>query len=138
MIAMSEKSGAIIARAEAQMEIAHYACTIRTGRHSLIADEPKGEGGADAGPSPFGLLLSSLGACTAITLRMYADRKHWPLAEIGVSLSYRWDGETPRIERTIRLEGLDEDQRRRCLEIAEKTPVTRALKGGVAIATQLQ
>jgi putative redox protein len=137
VIAMSEKSGVIIARAEAQMEIAHYACTIRTGRHSLIADEAKSAGGADAGPSPFGLLLSSLGACTAITLRMYADRKHWPLAEIGVSLSYRSEGETPRIERTIRLDGLDEEQRRRCLEIAEKTPVTRALKG-VAIATRLQ
>jgi putative redox protein len=135
---MNEKSGAIIARAEAQMEIAHYACTVRTGRHSLIADEPKGGGGADAGPSPFGLLLSSLGACTAITLRMYADRKNWPLAEIGVSLSYRWEGEAARIERTIRLEGLEDEQRRRCLEIAEKTPVTRALKGGVAIETRLQ
>jgi putative redox protein len=135
---MSEKTGAIIAHAEAHMEIAHYACTIRTGRHSLIADEPKGGGGADAGPSPFGLLLSSLGACTAITLRMYADRKHWPLAEIGVSLSYRWEGEIPRIERTIRLDGLDDEQRQRCLEIAEKTPVTRALKRGVAIETRLQ
>ena len=120
------------------MEIAHYACAIRTGRHSLIADEPKGAGGADAGPSPFSLMLSSLGACTAITLRMYSDRKHWPLTEIGVSLTYRWDGETPRIERTIRLEGLDEEQRRRCLEIAGKTPVTRALKGGVAIETKLR
>jgi putative redox protein len=135
---MSEKSGAIIARAEAQMEIAHYACTIRTGRHSLIADEPKGAGGDDAGPSPFCLLLSSLAACTAITLRMYADRKSWPLAEIGVSLSYRWDGETPRVERTIRLDGLNDEQRRRCLEIADKTPVTRALKSGVTIETRLQ
>ena len=133
-----EEKGGIIARAEAQMEIAHYACAIRTGRHSLIADEPKGAGGADAGPSPFSLLLSSLGACTAITLRMYADRKHWPLAEISVVLTYCWDGETPHIERTIRLEGLDEEQCRRCLEIAEKTPVTRALKGGVAIETRRQ
>jgi putative redox protein len=135
---MSEKSGAIIARADAQMEIAHYACTIRTGRHSLIADEPKSGGGADAGPSPFGLLLSSLAACTAITLRMYADRKHWPLAETCVSLTYRGEGETPRIDRTIRLDGLDDEQRRRCLEIAEKTPVTRALKRGVAMATRLE
>jgi putative redox protein len=131
------EEGGIIARAEAQMEIAHYACAIRTGRHSLIADEPKGAGGADAGPSPFSLLLSSLGACTAITLRMYADRKHWPLTEVGVSLTYRWDAETPRIERAIRLEGLDEEQCRRCLEIAEKTPVTRALKRGVEIETRL-
>ena len=135
---MSEKSRAIIARAEVQMEIAHYACTIRTGRHSLIADEPKSGGGADAGPSPFDLLLSSLGACTAITLRMYAERKSWPLAEIGVSLSYRWEGEAPRVERTIRLDGLDDEQRRRCLEIADKTPVTRALKSGVTIETRLQ
>jgi putative redox protein len=131
------EEGGIIARAEAKMEIAHYACAIRTGRHSLIADEPKGAGGADAGPSPFSLLLSSLGACTAITLRMYADRKHWPLTEVGVSLTYRWDAETPRIERAIRLEGLDEEQCRRCLEIAEKTPVTRALKRGVEIETRL-
>jgi putative redox protein len=131
------EEGGIIARAEAQMEIAHYACAIRTGRHSLIADEPKGAGGADAGPSPFSLLLSSLGACTAITLRMYADRKHWPLTEVGVSLTYRWDAGTPRIERAIRLEGLDEEQCRRCLEIAEKTPVTRALKRGVEIETRL-
>ena len=136
MTGMEEKGG-IIARAEAQMEIAHYACTIRTGRHSLIVDEPKGTGGADAGPSPIALLLSSLGACTAITLCMYADRKHWPLAEINVALIYRLDGEMPRIERTIRLEGLDEEQCRRCLEIADKTPVTRALKRGVQIETRL-
>jgi len=133
-----EEKGGIIARAEAQMEVAHYACAIRTGRHSLIADEPKGAGGADAGPSPFSLMLSSLGACTAITLRMYAERKSWPLAEIVVSLSYRWEGEAPRVERTIRLDGLDDEQRRRCLEIADKTPVTRALKSGVTIETRLQ
>ena len=68
---------------------------------------------------------------------MYADRKHWPLTEIEVSLTYRWDGETPRVERAIRLEGLDDEQRRRCLEIADKTPVTRALKRSVEIETRL-
>jgi putative redox protein len=131
---MSEAVG-IVAGAVVTMRATHYAVDIRTGKHGLVADEPAGGGGADAGPSPFGLLLSSLGACTAITLRMYCERKQWPLGEIQVHLTYRWQGETPAIERTVMLGGLDEAQRTRCAEIAEKTPVTRALKRGAAIDT---
>jgi putative redox protein len=134
---MSEEAGGIVAGATAEMGAAHYAVVLRTGHHTIVADEPRSGGGGDAGPSPFGLLLSSLAACTAITLRMYAERKAWPLGQIGLSLTYRWAGETPRIERVLRLEGLDAAQRVRCAEIAEKTPVTRALKRGIEISTTL-
>jgi putative redox protein len=132
---MSE-SGDIVG-AVVTMGATHYATDVRTGHHALVADEPASAGGGDAGPSPFGLLLSSLGACTAITLRMYCERKQWPLGTIEVRLAYRWEGETPAIERTIALAGLDDEQRRRCAEIAEKTPVTRALKQGARITTEI-
>ena len=131
---MSE-TGGIVAGAVVTMGATHYTVDIRAGKHKFVADEPPGGGGSDAGPSPFGLLLSSLGACTAITLRMYCERKQWPLGEIEVQLTYRWHGETPAVERTLTLGGLDETQRARCAEIAEKTPVTRALKRGVTIHT---
>ena len=134
---MSEDGG-IVASAVVTMAATHYATDIRTGAHALVADEPKGAGGGDAGPSPFGLLLSSLGACTAITLRMYAERKQWPLGAIEVRLSYRWRDEAGEIERVLSLGGLDAAQRARCAEIAEKTPVTRALKRAIAIKTVLR
>jgi len=138
---MAEAAPKPVATADAEIAEAHYACSIVTGEHTLTADEPKPEG-ADTGPSPFGLLLSSLGACTAITLRMYAERKAWPLQRVHVRLAFRWEGEgaarTPLIDRGLRLDGsLDAEQRARCLEIAEKTPVTRALKGGIQIRTML-
>ncbi len=134
---MSEEAG-VVARATVRMGKTRYAADIRIGAHALVADEPRDAGGDDAGPSPFGLLLSSLGACTAITLRMYAERKQWPLGTVEVQLSYRWQGETGAIERVLTLEGLDAAQRARCAEIAEKTPLTRALKRGIAIATVLR
>ncbi|HJT08701.1 MAG TPA: OsmC family protein [Stellaceae bacterium] len=136
---MSE-AGGIVAGAIVELDAAAapYAVKIRAGHHTLVADEPVGAGGGDAGASPFGLLLSSLGACTAITLRMYAERKKWPLAGIQVRLAYRWDGDTPHIDRDLTLEGLDAEQRARCAEIAEKTPVTRALKRGLQIETRLR
>ena len=116
-----------------------YAVRIRTGHHDLTSDEPHENGGADAGPSPFGLLLASLGACTAITLRMYAERKGWRLTDVQVRLFYRWKGDKPVIDRSVTLTGeLDDTQRARIAEIAEKTPVTRALKSGVDIRTMLR
>jgi putative redox protein len=134
---MSEE-GAVVASATVRMGETPYAADIRTGAHALVADEPKSAGGGDAGPSPFDLLLSSLGACTAITLRMYAERKQWPPGAIEVRLAYRRRDEAGEIERVLILEGLDAGQRARCAEIAEKTPVTRALKRGMAIKTVLR
>jgi len=137
---MTEEGGGIVAGAIVDLDAADapYAVRIRAGHHALVADEPAGAGGGDAGASPFGLLLSSLGACTAITLRMYAERKKWPLTGVHVRLTYRWEGDAPRIDRDLTLKGLDTEQRARCAEIAEKTPVTRALKRGIAITTTLR
>jgi putative redox protein len=133
---MSDAPVKNIATATADIAETRYTCSIRTGEHSLLADEPAPEGG-DAGPSPFGLVLSGLGACTAITLRMYAERKGWPLERVHVRLAYQWRDHTPHIDREVSLEGaLDADQRATLAEICEKTPVTRALKSGIVIDTR--
>ena len=137
---MADPTSRPVATADAEIGVTRYAVSIRTGDHALVADEPRHAGGADAGPSPFGLVLSGLGACTAITLKMYAERESWPLQAVHVRLAFRWEREgtakTPHIERSLKLEGpLDAEQRARCAEIAEKTPVTRALKTGIAIRT---
>jgi putative redox protein len=128
-----------MARAKAVIELARYATTIDMGRHRLIADEPPSNGGADAGPDPYELLLASLGACTAITLRMYADRKQWPLTALTVELHFvRNDKGDERIDRILRPAGdLDDEQRARLADIAERTPVTRTVKRGTPIFTTL-
>jgi len=114
-----------------------YAQRITTSAHEIGSDEPVKRGGTNTGPSPFELMLSSLGACTAITLRMYAERKQWSLGSLTVALRLLKDGEEPpRIERTISSsETLEDEQRTKLLEIADKTPVTRALAPGVPILT---
>jgi putative redox protein len=109
---------------------------ISTGGHALRADEPADRGGADTGPAPFGLLLSGLGACTAITLRMYAEHQGWPLAGVDVELTYVVeDRDTRWIDRQITLHGVDEDQRAKLADVAEKTPVTRVVRAGAEIRT---
>lgn len=127
-----------IASATVASTATDYRHEIQTGRHQLVADEPAHAGGQDAGPAPYDLLLSSLGACTAITLRMYAAKKGWTLGRLQVALSLLKDREgNTRIERTLTADGaLDEAQWQRLLEIAEKTPVTLTLKSGAAIATR--
>lgn len=105
------------------------------------ADEPIDEGGANAGPAPHRLLLSALGACTAITVRMYAARKQWPLEHVDVELQFNPAG-TPEsgndITRVITLRGeLDDAQRERLLQIANKCPIHKVLAGEVRIASQL-
>jgi putative redox protein len=115
-----------------------YAANIRTGHHHLTADEPTAIGGTDTGPAPFQLLLAGLAACTSITLRMYADRKGWPLGAIHVELDYfkETDEAPAQIRRIVKFsEPLTQEQRARLAEIAEKTPVTKALKSGVPIET---
>ncbi len=126
-----------------------YRTEIRAGRHGLLADEPERVGGGDRGPTPYDLLLAALGACTAMTLRMYADRKGWPMEAVDVELEHRREhardcddcGAGARvdvIERRLAVRGdLDEAQRSRLVEIANRCPVHRTLEEGARIETVL-
>lgn len=127
-----------MARATAHITGVRYETAIHAGHHDLVADEHTELGGQDKGPAPYELLLAALGACTAITLKMYAERKGWPLEEGQVKLFYRTDLDKPLIERKLSFVGdLTDEQRARLADIAERTPVTLTLKGGLAIQTEL-
>jgi putative redox protein len=118
----------------------HYSQQIVSGHHRLTADEPAARGGGDSGASPYELLLGSLGACTSITLRMYAGRKGWELGKITVGLRFTAANETEKahIERRLSFsKPLTEEQQQRLLEIADKSPVTLTLRAGVAIDTSI-
>lgn len=119
-----------------------YQQEVSVGQHRLIADEPENVGGADAGPAPFDYLMAALGACTSMTLRMYAERKEIALTGISVELDHEKvdiDGKLrDRINRRITLSGdLSAEQRQRMLEIANKCPVHRALSQPLLIASSL-
>jgi putative redox protein len=122
---------------------------ITAGKHHLLADEPEGSGGTDHGPSPYGYLLSALGACTAMTLRMYADYKKIDLKEVKVKLTHdkvhqqdggqaeAAKGKIDQIRRMIRLEGdLTDAERKRLIEIADRCPVHKTLEGKPQIITK--
>ena len=129
----------VIARAHARNDGGRWETALRAGHHDLVADESRHLDGQDKGPAPFELLLASLGACTAITLRMYAERKAWPLEAVDVDLVYREEAGAAVIDRALRFTGpLDAAQRARLCEIAERTPVTKVLKTGADIRTTLQ
>ncbi|OCX51380.1 peroxiredoxin [Mucilaginibacter sp. PPCGB 2223] len=126
------------ASAQAHIGREHYQTTITSAGHTLIADEPETSMGTDLGMSPYSLLLASLGSCTAITLRMYADRKMWVVDGIEVKLDlYRINSETI-IERVISFSGnLTDEQRNRLLTIANSCPVHQILTGNIDIKTRL-
>lgn len=124
----------------ASIDSSHFATEVRMAGHRVTADEPSDEGGTDRGPTPSDLLLGALASCTAITLRMYADRKEWPLDTARVDVL--WDraeekrGDAKAIRRVLHLTGeLDEEQRQRLTEIAERCPVHRTLAGDISIRT---
>ncbi len=114
---------------------------ITAGPARFVADEPTELGGLDLGPTPHDLVGAGLAACTAQTLRLYAKRKGWPLGPVQVAVSHSRDPAlTPadRFTRVITLNGvLDEEQRARLLDIAEKCPVHRMLTAGSAVSTSL-
>ena len=127
-----------------------FSQAIAAGPHPLRADEPTAVGGADLGPSPYGLLLASLGACTSMTLRMYAKRKGLALDRVTVRLRHEkihardcaecetTEGRIDHIEKEIQLEGaLDDGQRQKLLSIAERCPVNRTLQSEVSILSRL-
>ena len=117
----------------------HFAQQIASGHHRLTADEPIARGGSDSGAAPYDLLLASLGACTSITLRMYAGRKDWELGKITVGLRYTASDERKHhIDRRLSFsKPLTPEQTQRLLEIAAKTPITRTLMAGVTIDTTI-
>ena len=126
-----------------------YQNEIMIGGRKFYSDEPKSLGGADTGPDPYAWVTAGLGACTAITMRMYANRKEWPVDRLSVRLEHEKKhaedcvdcGPRDRIDvftRYIEIEGnLDEDQRARMLEIADKCPVHRTLENGAKVETHL-
>jgi uncharacterized OsmC-like protein len=121
------------------------------GPHRLTADEPVAAGGLDSGPGPYDLLLSALGACTSMTMRLYADHKKLPLDRVSVSLTHAKihaqdceecetkEGKIDRIDRAITMTGsLSDEQRARLMEIADKCPVHRTLHSEINIRTKEQ
>ena len=134
---MAESDDLIVASARARIGREHFATAIETHGHALTADEPAARGGTNAGPSPTDLLLSALASCTAITLRMYADRKGWPLSSLRVEIALHRTADTSYIQRILHLEGtLDNEQRARFADIAERTPVTLLVRNAQDIRTE--
>jgi len=142
---MMESSGVLVR----ETGLGRFAQEVRAGRHLLVADEPVALGGSGSGPGPYEYLLAALGSCTSMTIRMYAQRKSWPLERVSVLLRHDRihakdcaDCETKvglvdRIERDIRLEGaLSAEQRARLMEIADKCPVHRTLTAEISIKTR--
>ncbi|MDB5927151.1 MAG: OsmC family protein [Betaproteobacteria bacterium] len=127
-----------------------FAQDIYAGRHRLRADEPLAFGGTDSGPNPYELLMAALGACTAMTVRLYANHKQLPLARVAVELKHdkvherdceeceTRDAKIDRIDRVLILEGdLNEAQRAKLLEIADKCPVHRTLRSEIRVETRV-
>ena len=135
----------------AQIGKSRYVTDIIAAGHSLVADEPASMGGTDLGPAPFDLLMAALGACKAMTLRMYSDRKHWPLDGVSVRLSHQkidaadcetcvtTEGQLDQFDCEIDLSGeLDDQQKKRLLQIADRCPVHRTLHSEIVVRSKLK
>ena len=147
---MADTKGSAPHTAVVQGSAKGFAQAIKVGSHGLVADEPLASGGTDSGPNPYDLLIAALGACTSMTVSLYARRKQWPLDDVTVTLRHSKvhavdceNCETKSamidyIERTIALFGaLSEEQRTRLLEIANKCPVHKTLTSKIEIETKL-
>ncbi|RYZ19678.1 MAG: OsmC family peroxiredoxin [Chitinophagaceae bacterium] len=122
---------------------ADYQCRVSDGSHSWLIDEPAEKGGGDTAHDPIAALLASLGSCSAITLRMYAERKGWPVEEIAVCVQweqYEVDGQkVSRFTRDVTVTGpIDEAQRQRLQQIVQSCPVSRILEGRSVIDTTIR
>ncbi len=142
---MDSENGQVIARMGNSLRT-----EVTANGYALVADEPVALGGTDTGPTPYDYLLAALGSCTAMTVRMYADRKGWPLESVLVRMKHgkihakdceeceTENGRVDRIELELELEGpLEEQQRRRLVEVSEKCPVHRTLDSEVLIETRV-
>jgi putative redox protein len=141
-----DNSSRVVVRGNA----AGFAQAIAVGNHRLVADEPAAMGGTNTGPGPYDLLLAALGSCTSMTVALYARRKQWPLEAVTVTLRHSKihasdceecetkEGMLDRIDRDVELRGaLNDEQRARLLEIANKCPVHRTLTSEIDIRTKL-
>ena len=144
-------SDGVLHQVTAQIGKSPYVTDIMAAGHSLVADEPPSMGGADLGPTPFDLLMASLGACKAITLRMYSDRKKWPLDAVSIHLNHKKidaadcetcvtkEGQLDQFDCEIDLSGeLDEQQKKRLLQIADRCPVHRTLHSEIVVRSKLK
>jgi len=129
----------LLTRAEAKTDRSHYRTIVKAGNHTVVTDEPVAAGGKDEGISPQQLLLASLGSCTAITLRMYIDRKMWAVDEISVGMElFKISGNTV-IEIKLDFEGdLSDEQKKRLVQIAEACPIHKLLSCKVIFETGLK
>jgi putative redox protein len=126
----------LLVTADAAIGREHYRTTIKSANQTIYADEPASNNGTDTGMNPHSLLLSSLGSCTAITLRMYADRKMWPVEEIAVHLEFYRTNEGTRIDRQISFKGdITEEQHQKLIQIANACPIHKVLTGHIEVIT---
>jgi putative redox protein len=122
----------------ASIALTPYNVKLRNGRHEFISDEPISKGGGDTGPEPDEILEAALASCTAITLRMYANRKEWKVAGIEVTVSLERIDNKTIFTRSIKLNGdIDETQRERLLQIAKACPVSKTLLGEIEINSRI-
>jgi putative redox protein len=138
-VAENRGEGSTMTTVRTAIGVTPYAVTVTAGPHTLISDEPASRGGRGSGPGPYDLVLAGLGACSAITLRMYAERKQLTIRSLEVELSFRKEGERNVIQRVVRLDAdLTPEQRARFADIVERTPVTLTLKAGSEILTEFR